>query len=169
MRARTILMLLAILGMLAYLIFGPRRLFFGPEARTAAVRAPAEPAPTHATPGLTQTTYAVGRRVRITDRSGRSVPELVAVATDLHLPYTLTGELREHARRDDGANVKSQGLYVVRLDLQVRITERDDIPTVFDIGARGVGIDIDSARRQALRKLTIALRERLEQVEANQR
>jgi hypothetical protein len=184
MKVRITLMVLAILIVIAFLIFA-RNLPFRGDARTEQ-SSPATESTTSAPRVATTQTLptdvqkktlerrAIERearrpkaerpRAQITNAEGRAVPELVVVAEEFSRRYAITGKLEERTRElSEGAGVKQQrDVHVVELLLRVEVRERGELVSVFSLRERGVGVTVDSARKQALTDLAWSLRRRLE-------
>jgi len=186
MKARTVLVILAILIVIAFLIFA-RRLPFGGDARTAQSSPPAAksatPPPRVATTQTLPTEVqkrtlerrAIERtptvhkpkiehpRVKITNPEGRPVPELVAVAEEFGPRYAITGKLEEHTSELGTGGIRPRrDIHVVELSLRVEVRDRGDLASAFSLRERGVGVTVDSARRQAFTDLAWSLRRHLE-------
>lgn len=187
MKARTILMILAILIVIAFLIFA-RQLPFGGDARTAKSSPPATESATSAPRVATTQTLPTDvqkktlerratkraptvrkpkverARVKITNSEGRPVPELVAVAKECGPRYAITGKLEEHTEEPGGGVGigRRRDIHAVDLSLRIEVRDHGDLVSAFSLRERGVGVTVDSARRQAFMDLAWSLRRHLE-------
>jgi len=176
MKARTVLMILAILIVIAFLIFA-RQLPFGGDARTAKSSPPATQSATSVPRVATTQTLPTDvqkktlerratkraptvrkpkverARVKITNSEGRPVPELVAVAKECGPRYAITGKLEEHTEEPGGG---------VGIGRRIEVRDRGNLVSAFSLRERGVGVTVDSARRQAFMDLAWSLRRHLE-------
>ena len=88
MKARIVLMVLTILGVIAYLVLGPGRPLFGPDARSAAVQSESEDLAVRPSP-MTMTNAAVPppKRAESAVRRSDEYTAEVAVPPDVRVEW----------------------------------------------------------------------------------
>lgn len=114
--------------------------------------------PTQTAPGTT--VRPVTPRLRIADASGASVPILLAAARNLRQAHALDGVLRERSEQSP----ELQDLYTVHLTLQATIRQQEEVISAFTLTARGGGFQIEAARAQALERLAVTFKQRLDDI-----